>query len=574
MKRPTIMALLLYGWCHLNAQYQHYDFLGAGHVEGLSVTTSSNASANGQKTIDGFPIQNEEQLIHASRFLAQATMGYDYETMQIAAAMGYEAWLEEQFNLPENSIMDIANRISFGYDEGEEIPLDMYNFRTLWFDTYMKQPELLRLKMNYILSQLFVVSGFGSDLFEDAGTLSAGYYDILKRNTFGNYRTLLSEISRSYSMGLYLSHFENPKADPTNNIHPDENYAREIMQLFSIGLYELNNDGSQKEDENGRPILTYNNEDIREFAKIFTGFGSGLPNAEWGVGDEDYFEVNAITPMKMYEEWHQQGEKKLLNGMIVPAGQTGMQDFNAAIDNLYHHPNTAPFISRALIQFLVHSNPSPAYINRVANVFKDNGAGVRGDLKAVTKAILLDSEARNCDPTSSATGGKLREPIVRYINLLKAFNVVPDNGFYLTFMEKWGEQTGQVPMYSPTVFNFYLPDFQPNGIIANERLVGPVFQIHNSSTSIGYVNEVNDWTFLQEPLEETIAFYDYRDEAALLDHPVALVQRLNILLAAGQLSEQSQAIIVNAVSQIETTEDQLAMAIYLVMISPEYAVLR
>lgn len=576
MKHVMMVGLLLCLLLQTTAQFKHYDFLGAGHIEGVSVSTSSNATVSGDKSVDGFPIQNKDQLIDASRFLAQATMGYDYESIQMAAAMGYEAWLEEQFGLPVNALVETVRSTDTGlFGEDDEFGFNMYSFRTFWMDTNLKNPEVLRQKMNYIFSQLFVVSAFGSDLFEDVGLLSAAYYDILKKHTFGNYRDLLSDISLSPSMGLYLSHYENPKSDPVKNIHPDENYAREIMQLFSIGLYELNNDGTQKRDANDRPIPTYDNSDIKEFAKIFTGFGSGLPDDEFGIHDEvgDMAQF-AMTPMRMFEEWHEPGEKRLLNGKVVPAGQTGIQDFNDAIDNLYNHPNTAPFISRALIQFLVHSNPSPAYIDRVATVFNDNGQGVRGDMKAVTKAILLDKEARTCNPNQNLIGGKLREPLMRYTNMLKAFNPVSDSEFFFTYFERWGGNTGQIPMYSPTVFNFYLPDFQPNGLLANEGLFGPVFQIHNSSTSIGYVNEVNNWLNYAEPLEEGITFYDFRDEEQLADNPTALVDRLNVLLACGQLSEQTQTIITTAISQIEETEDRINMAIYLVMIAPEYAVLR
>ena len=585
--------ILLIIWCSLLGELyaqQNTDFLGAGHTNGITVTTSHSQSEfnPGNKTIDGFPVTDSLSLIEASRFLAQATLGYDYETIQQVAAMGYEAWIDEQFAIPQNSIFDLTREVDelLTSDDGEdEFFPGMYSFRIAWWNSVLKGPDLLRAKVSYALSQVFVVSAFGNDLFFDEGDLSSGYYDILQSNAFGNYRDLLSEVSTSLSMGFYLSHYNNPKSIPELNIHPDENFAREVMQLFSIGLYELNNDGTRKLDSTGRFIPTYDSDDIREFAKVFTGFGDGSPGGEFGT-NIGYDSDDEYPPMKMYDEWHEPGQKKLLRGQIVPAGQTGMQDFEDAMDNLSTHPNVGPFIGRALIQFLVTANPSPGYVSRVADAF-NQGEGGRGDLKSVIKAILLDPEARDCDAVNHPTGGKLREPIVRYVNFLKAFNPSTIAPIFVDPMIRWEEQVGQVPLYAPSVFNFYLPEFQPNGLIADQDLVAPVFQIHNSSTSIAYINEVNEWLFLNEPFPADIADevmenegldislkHDFTDELALVNDPKSLVERLNILLAAGQLSLDTQKIIEDAVAQLEEPEDRLDMAIYLLMISPEYAVLK
>ena len=246
-------SILLIIWCslfgNLYAQ-KNADFLGAGHTNGIKVSTSHNQSDfnTGNKTIDGFPVIDSLSLIEASRFLAQATLGYDYETIQQVAAMGYEAWIDEQFAIPQNSIFDLTREVDellTGDDDEDEFFPGMYAFRIAWWNSVLKGPDLLRAKVTYALSQIFVVSAFGNDLFFDEGDLNSGYYDILQRNAFGNYRDLLSEVSTSLSMGFYLSHYNNPKSIPELNIHPDENYAREVMQLFSIGLYELNNDGHE-----------------------------------------------------------------------------------------------------------------------------------------------------------------------------------------------------------------------------------------------------------------------------------------------------------------------------------------
>ncbi|MEO0774909.1 MAG: DUF1800 family protein [Bacteroidota bacterium] len=566
---PIFVGCLL---VHFAYSQTHYDFIGAGHLAGISVTTSDEASPEraGLKTIDGFPVEDAVLLSDASRFLAQATLGYDYETIQMAAAMGYEAWMDEQFTLPRTGGVGVLEEMMEALTE-EEV-FGSFLTRPGWWELVLKQPDALNQRVIHAFSQLFVISYLGNDIFEDNGNLIATYHELLGQHSFGNYRELLLGISRHLGMGLYLSHLNNPKSDPANNIHPDENYAREIMQLFSIGLYELNNDGTRKLDAQGQFIPTYNNDDIREFAKVFTGLGDGQPGGQWG-STEDIFQGGSLYPMAMYEEWHEPGPKYLLNGQVVPAGQTGLQDVEAAIDNLHQHPNVGPFIGKALIQFLVSSNPSPAYVNRVATAF-NSGGSQRGDFRAILKAILLDEEARVCQPTAQPQGGKLREPIVRYTNFLRAFNARPELGFYLDEMYDWGSSTNQIPYFANSVFNFYQPEFQPNGPIADQDWVAPVFQIHNSSTAIGYINQANLWTVSEAPQEDGIVLLDYEDELALSDQPSALVDRLNILLACGQLSPASRSIIFDAISQLGDPNERLNLALYLIQIAPEYAILK
>ena len=236
-----------------------------------------------------------------------------------------------------------------------------------------------------------------------------------------------------------------------------------------------------------------------------------------------------------------------------------------------------------MIQFMTTSNPSPAYLDRVASAFNDNGLGVRGDLKAVVKAILLDPEARRCNSQDFTTSGKLREPLIRFTSFIKAFNPQPignNQNAFINPMFEWNETIGQTPQYSPSVFNFFQPEFQPNGAIADNDLVGPEYQIHNSSTAIGYINNLNNWVFNSSPFEEdfdvgvnTGITMDYGDELALIDNPTSLVNRLDILLGAGLLSQRTKNIIITAISQLDD-EDRLPMATYLIMMSPDYAVLK
>jgi len=591
----------------------HNDYLGAGHQTGVTVTTShaQTNSNNGFYTIDGFPILEKDPLTDAGRFLSQATLGADYETIQKVAAMGYEAWIDEQFQLPKSEYLPLTQSIyqyfinvwvnQFGLnnvkEDGENLPFGHF-FSLAWWQNNMTATDLLRHKIALALSEILVIS-YKSGNLEDSGFGISYFYDILYKNAFGNYRDILREVTLAPAMGTYLSHWNNPKSDPSINRHPDENYAREVMQLFSIGLYELNQDGTQKLLDD-QPIPTYSNTDIKEFAKVFTGLGAGErwvsiledfsdDPPEWGM---DYYESNPTKSMKMYEAWHEQGQKTLLNGQIVPSGQTGMQDIEAAMDNLFNHNNIGPFIGRRLIQNLVKSNPSPAYISRVASAFSNNGQGQRGDMKAVIKAILLDPEARDCDYATKSDIGKLRAPLARYLHALRAFkassssNTFWDDG-YITEMN-----LQQSPLRANSVFNFYLPDYQPNGPIANSNQFGPEFQIHNSTTSISYGNLLYIMLFEEEHLynlkPELVGVgaieidasksiqLNFTAEDAIATDLNALLDRLDILLTNGNLSSNTRNIIYNTINQMDEEDiwDIRSTAIFLIMLSPDYAILK
>ena len=601
MKRLLTCFFTLLLVCELPAQFRHYDYLGGGHQNEVAVTVSSaSGSATGKMTVDGFPIQNQDQLADASRFLAQATLGADYSTIQMTAAMGYEAWLEEQFALPPIALLDEMFRLENIYlpllEEGEEAEEIGPNIGVSWFhggwiNQHLKSPDLLRQKMAFTLSQIFVVND-ASDIAEDFGQGLAGFYDLLSRNAFGDYQTLLTDVTLSPAMGFFLSHYDNPKADPINNIQPDENYAREIMQLFSIGLWELNQDGSRKQDTNGQFIPTYTNQDINEFAQVFTGLSNGGPNGGWGSEPiTDDRKTNFVAPMRMYEEYHDRTEKVLLKGTTLPANQDGMTDILQTMAHLSNHSNTAPFISKALIQFFTTSNPSQLYIFDVAGTFQP---AEENNFQEVIKAILLNPEARICHPTATYTFGKLREPVARKLNLLKAFPLSADEyGNYFEEQFCYDDITGQLPGRAPSVFNFFVPSYAPPGDISTNGWVAPEFQILNSTNAIGIVNDVNrrvvygipyaldcEEEYVQELIEdpEFVQFYpyqqDFTEEMKLVNSPAALIDRLDILLANGLLEDDSKAIMVNAISQLSSPAERVKMALYLIMISPDYAILK
>jgi uncharacterized protein (DUF1800 family) len=523
----------------------------------------------------------------ASRFLAQATFGPSPDSIAALNALNndFSAWIDLEAAKPASSAVAVlqAARVvtpTLSFDRGTN--------RRARNELMLAGSDQLRQRVAYALSQIMVISDLDSNI-SDALEGSSSYYDMLARNALGSYRTLLIDVTRHPMMGRYLSHYKNRKANLTTGTRPDENYAREILQLFSIGLYDLNLDGTIKTDTTGRLIESYTNEQITEFARVFTGFtDQSTNNTGTGTGRTDFpsASANYTAPMRMWELQHDTGAKTLLNypgarKATLPSNQTGLQDVTDAIDNIVEHPNTAPFISRLLIQRLVTSNPSPAYIGRVAAVFVDNGAGVRGDLLAVVKAILLDDEARNTSFIAATNTGKLREPFLRVSHMLRAFRFSVVAGTLPYDFGSLTESTlGQFPMSSPSVFNFYSPDYEPAGPISTAGLVGPEFQILNSVFAVTTPNAFYN-------LAQTAAVGQFRldltEQIALGASPAALIDNLNLLLCHGTLSTETRAAILTALQGVTPTIagginnvniTRARLAIYLVMLSPDFAVLK
>lgn len=597
MKQKIIVLFLVLACLSYRSQGQIV--LGSDPAQDIRVTTSSQytppywtQSASGDKTINNTGL--EGPLMEASRFLSQATLGADMATIQQVANQGIEAWIDEQLDLPPQSMLtrlqevyaEVVEWYLINGGDPEEVsdspswPI----FQYAWWEMHMDEPDLLRQRVALALSEILVIS-LDSDL-SGFGYGLASYYDVLLRNAFGNYEDLLYDVSLHPCMGYYLSHLNNPREIPEENIHPDENYAREIMQLFSIGLYELNPDGSRQTDQQGNWIPTYDQTDITAMAKVFTGLGVGaVVENEWV--DEPYFDLgiwvaDMTVPMIMYDEWHQPGAKTILDDFVIPAGQTGLQDIEAAIHHLFLHPNVGPFLSKHLIQRLVTSNPSPEYVARVASVFADNGDGVRGDLGAVVKAILLDTEARSCEALQQGSFGRLREPFTRYTHFTKAIPMEQYFGRYWNVGYGFYLATHQIPLASRTVFNFFLPDYQPIGPISDQDLVGPEFQLHNSRTSIEYINTVNDWAvwgYIMDDWEYDNPYVTYiLDELMpLARDPEVLVNRLDVLFTHGSLSQRTREIIKEAIAPMisgDYRSDRVRLALYLIMISPDYAIMK
>jgi len=456
---------------------------------------------------------------------------------------------------------------------------------------------------------MFVISS-NSDLGGEAIAM-AHYYDKLLEGAFGNYKDILSEVSLHAAMGYYLSHFNNPKAVPEENLHPDENYAREIMQLFSIGLYELNNDGTHQLNNDGNSIPTYDNADIKEMAKIFTGLGPGGINENVWWTDEPYFGLGTFgidwtVPMAMYEDFHEPGIKIILKNDTIPANQLGLDDIDEAINVLFNHQNVPPFISYRLIQRLVKSNPTPNYVERIANVFIDNGNGVRGDMAAIIKAILLDEEARNGEYMFEQHSSRLREPLVRHMQITKGLEIVEEPGGRYWHNFDYDNSLKQQILFAPTVFNFFLPNHQPVGDIANSGMVSPEFKIHDTSSSINYFNAAYRWTrdwgelinsgryFYNSDLvndDGSIGgwdmygfgetYIDYEAYTDLADTPELLINELDKVLTHGQLSDEVRQSLRDNLPNISWDgyeygweRERVRTAIYLITVSPDFAVIR
>jgi uncharacterized protein (DUF1800 family) len=588
----------------ISGHAQNYrDYLGAGHSEGITVTSSSQQqktdwreSANAINTINGEGLDG--RLLETSRFLAQATFGTDLEYIKTVSELNFEDWIDNQFSVDSQPLQQLSQdiyaeakqiHISNGGNADDFDNLNWQYFMYAWWQSNINNQDLLRQRIALALSEILVISrdsnlsGYGVGL--------ADYYDVLKDNAFGNFKNLLKDVTMHPMMGVYLSHYNNPKSIPERNIHPDENYAREIMQLFTIGLYELNQNGTYILDGDGNRIPTYDNDDIKEFAKVFTGLGPADVEdfsdrtPRFGLG---HYQARKDIPMLMYDEWHEPGSKQLLNGYTIPGGQSGMQDIDAAIDHLFNHKNTAPFISKRLIQQLVKSNPSPGYISRVSAAF-NNTKGVRGNMKAVVKAILLDEEARSCSWIENPTSGKMIEPMMRYFNVVRQIDLDNDDNRFWNNGFDFYRNTGQAPLSAPSVFNFFLPDYVPNSAFASANIVAPEFQIHDSATSINYLNQVDAWTNLR--WYEVLRTWGLELEGTPLDFEglkyyakdsEVLINQLDKLFTRGQLSEDTKQIIVTAVDGItrgwndDTTQADLRvkMALYLLMISPDYVILK
>lgn len=553
---------------------------------------------------------NYASATEAVRFLAQTTFGPTAKDIDHLVSIGKTAWLEEQFNKPQTKHLYLLDKrfeqIGFVVepvqDDNDEGYLRDLQRSDIWWEVALWGDDQLRQRVAYSLSQILVISNVSDVLYNDTRGI-ANYQDILATHAFGNYRDLLKAVTLNPMMGEYLSMVRNEKTDTNRNIRPDENYARELMQLFTIGLVQLNLDGSVKLDAQGNPIPTYDQTTVKELARVFTGWNMATIKNWWEWTESG---ASEILPMKSFDNYHDFGAKMLFGDKSIPANKTPEQDIDAALDIIFAHANLAPFISTQLIQRLVTSNPSPAYVTRVATVFNDNGQGVKGDMRAVVKAIVLDDEAQNGYKNSPTTFGKLREPLLKTAHLWRAFKGTGtptklENGTVtpprIRFLGS-SRLLGQRPYGSFSVFNFYRPDYQHPGELKNTNMNSPEFQILTESIIMSKASALSSAIFWRDTpsdwLEPTIdGVWDVFSPRLHLDrervfssNPAELLDHLNLILMAGQMSQPMYDLLLNhlnankvnptwdANGQLWQRDMLVYEALFLVMASPEYAAQR
>jgi len=519
----------------------------------------------------------------AVRLLEQATWGPNDVLVAHVMSVGAAQFLDEQFAMPQTRYTAFApmpaNRPDTCIDD-RTLPLTptsycardnytLFQLQREFFRNAVTAPDQLRQRVAFALSQILVVSGTE---ISQAYAMQR-YQQMLADLAFDNYRNVLLQVTLSPAMGNYLDMVNNQKPNLVTGVQPNENYARELLQLFSIGTVDLRLDGTPLPDATGKAVATYDQDEIEGFAHVFTGWtyptATALGATPRAGLNPRYFD----GPMEVRAQYHDFLAKTLLDGATAPASLTVGDDLARAIDNIFMHPNVGPFISKQLIQKLVTGNPSPGYVKRVASVFNNNGAGVRGDLKAVVRAILLDIEARGVAKTGSGYG-RLREPAQYVVAVARALNATTD-GVYLR------AQTGgmgQPVFVAPSVFNYYPPDY----VVPGTDVLGPEFALQNTTTTFARINFANALVFSAAINPDPSVYgatgtqLDWSALTALAADPVALVAKLNRLLMHGTLSSAAQDAIVTAVNAVSAT-DALARArtaFYLAVTSSQYQVER
>ena len=520
--------------------------------------------------IGGVPVAVDAKRRDAARFLFQATFGpKSIADVDELAARPAASWIDAQVAVPWNTHAGYLARLR---SEGIKVE-EQHIFEAIWQNLIFGDARL-RARVALALSEIMVVSNIAPDQDTDA---LAGWMDTLYKNAFGNYRTLLRDVTLQPAMGYYLNMLGNDTEDPASGRMPSENYAREVLQLFSIGLVELNNDGTAKRDASGKTIPTYDQNVVQGFAKVFTGWSFGGNDTSFSDGFNPP-KQNWSLEMQAWPSHHSTGTKLLLNGVALPAGQTPERDLNDALDNIAAHPNVGPFMSKRLIQFLVTSNPSPAYMTRVVAVWNDNGRGVRGDLQAVVKAILLDDEARSPSP-SSGTYGKLREPMVKFIHFTNAMNAKSRNGRNsIWWLDSPDDYLGQSPLLAASVFNFFSPLYARSGAIAQAGLVSPEFQNATDTQVVGSTNFfsrlIRDGGFGFD--ESNRVDFDATPWLADAVTTAQLIERINWVLFGGGMSGVTQNILEKAIDAypVSRRNDRVQAALNLAVIAPEFVIQR
>ena len=574
-------------------------------------TQTSGSSSQAAAAASGYRPWTLSTPAEASRFLAQASYGSNPKDIKALTGRTANEWIEAQFLRPPFSLLNAMRywRQRRG-PEGNKNVTELQDAHNAWWVSTIQQDQL-RQRVAFALSQIFVVSSAGVVGEYPKGLVS--YYDTLVRGAFGNFRQLLQDVTLHPMMGTYLTYIGNRKerfdstGKPTQA--PDENYAREVMQLFTIGLEQLNLDGTPKKDAGDRPIPTYSNDDVIGLARVFTGLswnGGQLTHECFVRAGNCAANTNEreTRPMVAYDQYHSTLEKRFL-GTTIPEGQSStMADLNMALNTLFNHPNVGPFIGKQLIQRLVTSNPSEHYVRRVASAFNNNGQGVRGDMKAVIRAVLLDEEARGAHARKQPDFGRIREPVLRFTHLMRAFEASSRSGYWTIGPTNAPSELNQTAMRAPSVFNFYRPGYTPAGTpIANANRVAPEMQILNESSVAGYADYLNRFVgatsihivglgkMIPHPEGEPATNGMAREVRFNLQPLIAkandvdqLLDEIDVLLLNGQMQSETRKIIRAAVSEVvpkppkydmrQMYRERVSLALYLALLSPDYLVLK
>ncbi|WP_252374195.1 DUF1800 domain-containing protein [Hydrogenophaga sp. 2FB] len=572
---------------------------GGGGSSGSSGSGGSGSAAAPTGVVDfpisGYAYLNAPTAEDAARFLQQAQFSSTTAEIAELRSTGYAQWLANQFVRYQGITgWNWLEARGYGAVDSYGHFFNAYQADFMLWSQLLSGPDMMRKRIALALSEFFVASLASSD-FTWFSHAYASWWDMLMRHAFGNYRQLLEDVTLHPAMGAFLNTKGNQKENANGRV-PDENYAREVMQLFTVGVVELNLDGTPKLS-GGVPVETYGQADVTGLARVFTGYdfdtSDGVRHAVPGQSYTIESRAFAGKRMAFNANRHSLLEARFL-GTTVPASTSGPAALKTALDTLFNHPNVGPFFARQMIQRLVTSNPSPAYVERVATRFNDNGAGERGDLKAVWAAILLDDEARGPHTLQSTTFGKLREPMLRFIQWARTFGVTSAAGSWKIFeLNNVATQLGQSPLRSPSVFGFFRPGYVPPGTaLSASGATAPEFQLVNESTVGGYLNfmqgAIQNGIHCPEPGVPQAAWtnyaYDvqanYTRELSLVADATALVNHVCLVLAAGNMSNATRAIMVAALEATPVTtastdtakRRRVWAAILMVMACPEYLI--
>ncbi len=513
--------------------------------------SASSAMSNVQLTV------YKATVAAASRLLDQATFGPTLSDIQHVQTVGLDAYITEQFALAPTLLPDLPNPLPMQCAPSNPIPCE----QSEWWTAAVTGPDQLRQRVALALSEMFTVS---TNMITPYSVTP--YQNMLASDAFTNFSTVMKDVTLSTAMGNYLNMLNSYK--PGNGQIANENYARENMQLFTIGLYLLNQDGTPQVDASGNMLPAYTEAQVEAFARAYTGWtyanASGTAITKFPNSPANY-----DAPMAALDSAHDMSTKILLNGTTLPAGQTAAQDLAGALANLFAHANVGPFVCRQLIQHLVSSNPSPAYVARVSAVFANNGNGVRGDLKAVVRAILEDTEARAGDTDATFNGGHLREPMLYLANVIRGLGFVnTDSTSYYGALSNYSGSLSERPYGAGSVFNFFPPSY----VIPDSGVNAPEFALENTATAILRLTQANQLVYNQisgfsVDLSATSAY------GLMASNPGNLVDSLGIVFMHGQMPANMRTAIVNHITTLTDMGQRVRVATYLVITSSQYKVM-